>query len=448
MRGGGFVRILLTAALLLATAACVPDRNMSPWTPWSGGPGHLALSNFRFEHANIETVISAAPDCSPVPGRRARRFRPAVQGDAGDPGRARQRCVLAPPDHGRAMDRLEPRLHRVGPIDRRAALTLFVHTLDWAAMSSRRDLFPPIEPYRTGRLRLDSVHAMYWEECGNPHGVPALFLHGGPGAGATPVHRRFFDPAYWRIVIFDQRGAGRSTPLGEVRDNSPDQLVADIERLRVELGIERWLVFGGSWGSTLALLYAETHPERCAGVILRGIFLARAAEIDWFLYGIAAVFPEAWRAFSGFIPEAERGDLLAAYYRRLIDPDPRVHMPAARAWSLYEGACSTLLPNPETIAAFGEDRLALGLARIEAHFFTRYLFSGADDLLARIGLIRHLPAVIVQGRYDMVCPIRSADELARAWPEAEYVIVPDAGHSAMEPGIREQLVLATERLKR
>ncbi|HYM72598.1 MAG TPA: prolyl aminopeptidase [Stellaceae bacterium] len=314
-------------------------------------------------------------------------------------------------------------------------------------MPGRRDLFPPIEPYRTGRLRLDSRHTMYWEESGNPRGMPVLFLHGGPGAGATTVHRRFFDPADWRIVIYDQRGGGRSTPLGETVDNSPEHLVADIETLRGELGIPRWRVFGGSWGSTLALHYAETHPDRCTGLVLRGIFLARQAEIDWFLYGIRGVFPEAWRAFSGHIPEAERGDLLAAYYRRLIDPDPRIHMPAARAWSLYEGACSTLMPNPETIAAFGEDRLALGLARIEAHFFTHHLFSGEADLIARIGRIRHLPGVIVQGRYDMVCPIHSADELARAWPEAEYVIVPDAGHSAMEPGIREQLVLATERLK-
>ncbi|HEV2186870.1 MAG TPA: prolyl aminopeptidase [Stellaceae bacterium] len=315
-------------------------------------------------------------------------------------------------------------------------------------MPGRRDLFPPIEPYRTGRLRLDSLHTMYWEESGNPRGVPALFLHGGPGAGATPVHRRFFDPGYWRIVIYDQRGGGRSTPLGETTDNSPAHLIADIELLRRELGVESWLVFGGSWGSTLALLYAEAHPERCLGLILRGIFLARSPEIEWFLYGLAAIFPEAWRAFSGFIPEAERGDLLAAYYRRLIDPDPRAHMPAARAWSLYEGACSTLLPNPETVAAFGEDRLALGLARIEAHFFTHYLLSGDKDLVARVPRIRNLPAAIVQGRYDMVCPIRSADELARAWPEASYTVVPDAGHSAMEPGIREQLVLATERLKR
>ena len=314
-------------------------------------------------------------------------------------------------------------------------------------MTGRRELFPPIEPYRTGRLRLDSRHTMYWEESGNPQGVPALFLHGGPGAGATPVHRRFFDPAYWRIVIFDQRGGGRSTPLGETLDNSPDHLVADIERLRGEVGIAQWLIFGGSWGSTLALHDTETHPERCLGLILRGIFLCRAEEIDWVLYGMRTFFPEAWRAFAGCVPEDEREDLLGAYYRRLSDPDPRIHMPAARAWSVYEGACSTLLANPETIAAFGEDRLALGLARIEAHFFRHHLFSGARDLLARLDPVRRLPAVIVQGRYDMVCPIRSADALARAWPEAEYIIVPDAGHSAMEPGIREQLVLATERRK-
>ncbi|MBV9862084.1 MAG: prolyl aminopeptidase [Alphaproteobacteria bacterium] len=315
-------------------------------------------------------------------------------------------------------------------------------------MTFRRDLFPPIEPYRTGRLRLDARHTMYWEETGNPGGAPVLFLHGGPGAGATAVHRRFFDPAHWRIVIFDQRGSGRSTPLGEIEDNTPAHLIADIERLRRELGIARWLVFGGSWGSTLALHYGESYPERCLGLVLRGIFLCRNEEIDWFLYGMRTVFPEAWRAFAGFVPAAERDDLLAAYHRRLIDPDPRVHMPAARAWSLYEGACSTLLPNPETVAAFGEDRLALGLARIEAHYFKHHLFFGADDLIARIGRVRDLPGVIVQGRYDMVCPIRSADELARAWPQADYVIVPDAGHSAMEPGIREQLVLATERMKR
>jgi len=206
---------------------------------------------------------------------------------------------------------------------------------------------------------------MYWEQSGNPRGMPVLFLHGGPGAGATAVHRRFFDPDHWRIVIFDQRGAGRSTPLGEIVDNTPSHLVADIEHLRITLGIERWLVFGGSWGSTLALEYASTYPAHCAGLVLRGIFLCRSEEIEWFLYGVRRVFPEPWRTFSEFLPEAERSDILAAYYRRLLDPDPNVHMPAARAWSVYEGACSTLLPNPETVAAFGEDRLALGLARIE-----------------------------------------------------------------------------------
>jgi proline iminopeptidase len=314
-------------------------------------------------------------------------------------------------------------------------------------MMTRRDLFPAIEPFRTGRLRLDGRHTMYWEQSGNPRGVPVLFLHGGPGAGATPVHRRFFDPEFWRIVIFDQRGAGRSTPLGEIADNSPTHLVADIESLRNALDIDKWLVFGGSWGSTLALLYAENHPHRCLGLVLRGIFLCRSEEVEWFLYGVHRVFPEAWRTFSGFLPEAERGDLLAAYYRRLLDPDPRIHMPAARAWSIYEGACSTLLPNPETVAAFGEERLALGLARIEAHYFSRHLFQGEADLIANIAPIRRVPGIIVQGRYDMVCPIRSADELARAWPEAKYVVVADAGHSAMEPGIREQLVLATEQMK-
>jgi proline iminopeptidase len=319
-------------------------------------------------------------------------------------------------------------------------------TLD--TMTTRRDIFPPIEPYQTGRLRLDNRHTMYWEQSGNPRGVPALFLHGGPGAGATAVHRRFFDPDYWRVVIYDQRGAGRSTPLGETRDNSPAHLVADIERLRIELGVEKWLVFGGSWGSTLALDYAETHPGRCAGLVLRGIFLCRAEEIDWFLYGVRRVFPEAWRSFVEFLPGGERGDILNAYHRRLLDPDPAIHMPAARAWGTYEGACSTLLPNPETVTAFGEERLALGLARIEAHFFRNFLFVGERDLIARVRQIRHLPGIIVQGRYDMVCPIGSADELARAWPEVEYVIVPDAGHSAMEPGIRGQLVLATERMKR
>jgi proline iminopeptidase len=313
---------------------------------------------------------------------------------------------------------------------------------------SRQDIFPPIEPYATGMLKLDAVHTMYWEQSGNPHGVPALFLHGGPGAGATPTHRRFFDPQHYRIVIFDQRGAGRSTPLGALADNSLAHLIGDMEALRRHLGIERWLVFGGSWGSTLALAYAESHPARCLALVLRGIFLCRSSEVEWFLYGMRTIFPEAWRAFAGFVPPAERSNLLDAYYRRLTDPEPAVHMPAARAWSTYEGACSTLLPNPDTVAAFGEDRMALGLARIEAHYFKSNTIAPEHDLVAHVDRLRRVPAIIVQGRYDMVCPIVSADELARAWPEAEYIVVPDAGHSAMEPGIRARLVAATEKLRR
>jgi proline iminopeptidase len=313
---------------------------------------------------------------------------------------------------------------------------------------SRRDLFPPIEPYATGTLAVDSRHTLYWEQSGNPNGLPVIFLHGGPGAGATPTHRRFFDPTSYRIIIFDQRGAGRSTPLGELADNTTRHLVADIERIRRHFGIESWVVFGGSWGSTLALAYAEAHPERCRALVLRGIFLCRRSEVDWFLYGMRNVFPEAWRNFAAAIPEGERGDLLSAYYRRLTDPHPAVHMPAARAWSVYEGACSTLLPSGDTVSAFGEERMALGLARIEAHYFIHEIMTGEDDLIANLGRIRAIPTTIVQGRYDMICPIVTADTLASAWPEAEYVVVPDAGHSAMEPGIRAQLVAATERMKR
>jgi proline iminopeptidase len=311
----------------------------------------------------------------------------------------------------------------------------------------RAELYPEIEPYSTGLLELGGPHRMYWEQSGNPGGAPVLFLHGGPGAGAAAAHRRFFDPAHYRIVIFDQRGAGRSTPLGEVHDNTTPHLVADVETLRRHLGIDRWLIFGGSWGSTLALAYGEAHPERCTGFILRGVFLCRRSEIAWFLYGLRTLFPEAWSAFAGMIPQNERRDLLAAYYRRLVDPDPRVHMPAARAWSSYEGSCSTLLPSPETVAYFASDVVALGLARIEAHYFTHDIFLPENALLDNLTRIRHLPGLIVQGRYDAVCPIVTADEVHQAWPEAEYIVVPDAGHSAWEPGICTQLVKATERFK-
>ena len=311
----------------------------------------------------------------------------------------------------------------------------------------RAELYPEIEPYNAGMLDLDGRHRMYFEESGNPRGAPVLFLHGGPGAGAAPAHRRFFDPAHYRIIIFDQRGAGRSTPLGDITANTTPLLITDIENLREHLGISRWLVFGGSWGSTLALAYAEAHPQRCTGLILRGIFLCRSSEIDWFLYGLRNLFPEAWRAFADPIPEAERGNLLAAYHRRLTDPDPRVHMPAARAWSTYEGSCSTLLPSPETVAYFAGDVVALGLARIEAHYFSNDIFLPENSLLANVQRIRGIPGVIVQGRYDAVCPIVSADDLHRCWPEADYIIVPDAGHSAWEPGICAELVRAAEKFK-
>jgi proline iminopeptidase len=314
-------------------------------------------------------------------------------------------------------------------------------------MMARADLFPPIEPFQSGMLRVDELHTLYWEQCGNPAGVPVVFLHGGPGAGASPTHRRFFDPGHYRIVILDQRGAGRSRPLGEVRNNTTDLLIADLERLRDALGISRWHLFGGSWGSTLALAYAETHPDRCLSLILRGIFLMQQVEIDWFLNGMGMIYPEARADFASFLPATERNNLLEGYWRRLDSPTAGVRMAAARAWSIYEGACSSLQPNPDLITAASEDTHALGLARIEAHYFRNNLFQPETRLLDQVGRLRHLPAVIVQGRYDIVCPIITADRLHRAWPEADYRVVTDAGHSAMEPGIRSALVRATEQFK-
>jgi proline iminopeptidase len=311
----------------------------------------------------------------------------------------------------------------------------------------RGDLFPEIGPFETGYLPLSDGHVMYWEQIGNPLGRPVLFLHGGPGAGAGSVHRRFFDPGFWRLVIFDQRGAGRSRPLGGLEANTTAHLVDDIEALRWHLGVERWLLFGGSWGSTLALAYAQAHPDRVAGCVLRGVFLGRREEVDWFLHGLAAVFPDAHAAFAGHLEPAERGDILAAYLRRLTHPDPEVHMAAARAWSVYEGSCSTLLPSPETVANFAQDRTALGLARIEAHYFAHDLFLPPGGLLGGMDRIAHVPAEIVQGRYDMICPARTAFELAAAWASARLTVVPDAGHSALEPGVRRALVAAVERFR-
>ena len=311
----------------------------------------------------------------------------------------------------------------------------------------RGDLFPEIGPFQTGFLPLPDGHTMYWEQVGNPRGVAVLFLHGGPGAGAGIIHRRFFDPAFWRVVIFDQRGAGRSRPLGRLEANTTPHLVEDIETLRRYLGVEKFLLFGGSWGSTLALAYAQAHPDRVAGCVLRGIFLGRQAEVDWFMQGAAAIFPEAHAAFTSFLPEPERADLLANYLRRLNDPDPAIHLPAARAWSVYEGSCSTLLPSPEMVAGFAQDRTALGLARIEAHYFVNDLFLPPGGLLAHMHRIAAIPADIVQGRYDMVCPPTSALDLAAAWPAARLTIIPDAGHSALEPGIRPALITAVERFR-
>ncbi len=312
---------------------------------------------------------------------------------------------------------------------------------------SRVQLYPSIRPNRSGMLAVDAIHQLYWEESGNPRGVPVVFLHGGPGAGSSPVHRRFFDPHHYRIIVLDQRGAGRSTPLGELRHNSVQDLVDDLERLRTHLEITRWHLFGGSWGSTLALAYAQLHPDRCLSLTLRGIFLMRRAEIDWFLYGMRRVFPEAWRRFSGYVGPEGQDDLLGAYYQRLTDPDPAIHRPAAKIWSQYESACSTLYPNQDRVSAAGDDSHALGLSRIEAHFFLHNLFDPEDLLMQRIDVTRRIPTTIVQGRYDIVCPISTADELHSAWPEAHYIIVPDAGHSAMEPGITQALIEATNRYR-
>jgi proline iminopeptidase len=311
----------------------------------------------------------------------------------------------------------------------------------------RGDLFPEIGPFETGYLPLTDGHVMYWEQVGNPRGKPVLFLHGGPGAGVGAVHRRFFDPAHWRIVIFDQRGAGRSRPMGSLESNTTPRLCEDIERLRDYLAIDRWLLFGGSWGSTLALAYAQAHPDHVAALVLRGVFLGRRSEVDWFLHGLRAIFPDAHAAFSTHLSPEERHDILGSYLRRLTDADPTVHMAAARAWSVYEGSCSTLLPSPETVANFAQDRSALGLARIEAFYFANDLFLPPEGLLGHMSRIAHLPGEIIQGRYDMVCPAITAFELAAAWPAARLTLVPDAGHSALEPGVRRALVAAVERFR-
>lgn len=306
------------------------------------------------------------------------------------------------------------------------------------------DLFPPISPYSSGFLEVNDIHSLYWEQSGNPDGVPILLLHGGPGAGATPTHRRFFDPDHYRIIIFDQRGSGRSTPLGCLEDNTLPELVEDIETLRKRLNIERWHLFGGSWGSTLALAYSQRFPERCISMILRGIFLMEQTEVDWFLYGMKMIFPEAWEQFVAVIPEEDHDDLLAAYHERLTSPDDKARMDAAIAWSLYEGACSSLLPNYETITTDEQKSHALALARLESHYFLKGIIPPEDSLMNGIDKIRHIPATIIHGRYDVICPIYTAYRLHGEWPEADYIVVPDGGHSALDPAIRSRLIEATE----
>jgi proline iminopeptidase len=312
-----------------------------------------------------------------------------------------------------------------------------------------RTLYAPIEAYEQGSLKVSPLHTLYYEQCGNPAGTPVVFLHGGPGGGIVPDHRRFFDPDAYRAVLFDQRGAGKSTPHAALEENTTWDLVADIERLRTHLGIDRWVVFGGSWGSTLALAYAETHPDRVRALVLRGIFLCRPKEIRWFYQeGANAIFPDRWEEYLAPIAEAERGDLVRAYYRRLTSDDEAVRLAAARAWSGWEGSTLRLLPDAKVVADFEEPHKALALARIECHYFVHNTFLDADDwLLDHVGAIRRIPGVIVQGRYDVVCPTMSAWDLHRAWPEADLIIVPDAGHHALEPGTVDALIAAADRFR-
>lgn len=310
-----------------------------------------------------------------------------------------------------------------------------------------KSLYPEIEPFETGRLKVSPVHELYYEQCGNRQGKPGVFLHGGPGGGLVPDYRRYFDPKIYRVVLFDQRGAGKSTPHASLEENTTWHLVEDIESLREHLGMESWQVFGGSWGSTLALAYAETHPERVRELVLRGIFLCRRKEIQWFYQeGASAIFPDVWEEYLKVIPEAERADMVSAYHRRLTSEDESVRVAAARAWSIWEGSTSKLFFDYNMIEKFADPEFALAFARIECHYFMNNAFFPTDNyLIENVDRIRQIPSVIVQGRYDVVCPMMSAWELHRAWPEAEVRIIPDAGHSISEPGIIDALVDTTDR---
>jgi proline iminopeptidase len=319
--------------------------------------------------------------------------------------------------------------------------------MDLNLVSARFALYPDILAYRNGRLKVGSSHELYYEECGNPAGKPAVLLHGGPGGGSNALMRRYHDPSRYRIVLFDQRGCGRSTPHACLEDNTTWQLVDDIERLREHLRIERWQVFGGSWGSTLALSYAETYPERATELVLRGIFTLRRSELAWFYQeGCSWIFPDAFEDFLRPIPPLERGDLIAAYHKRLTSPDPAIQLEAARAWSAWEGKTLSLLPDAERVRRFSEDAYALAFARIECHYFINGGFFHSDDqLIANAHRLRGIPGIIVHGRYDVVTPVKTAFDLARAWPEADLKVVPDAGHAMTEPGTVHELVAATNR---
>jgi proline iminopeptidase len=314
--------------------------------------------------------------------------------------------------------------------------------------SEAAPLYPLLNPFDAGQLKVDDIHTLYYEQSGNPAGVPVVFLHGGPGAGSSPKQRQFFDPRHYRIVIFDQRGAGKSTPQGELRQNTTAHLVADIEQLRKHLRIDRWHAFGGSWGSTLALAYAIQHPARVLSLTLRGIFLMRQREMEHFLYGMRTTFPEAWEDFAGPLSVAERGDILSAYYRLLTHPDPKIHLPAVLRWSAYEHACLRLIPEKSEAIKATENSDDIGyayaIARLECHYFVHNRFDPDDYLLRNVDKIRHIPCVIVQGRYDVICPPVTAYELHKHWPEAQFIIVPDAGHSSSEPGTVSELVKAMD----
>ncbi|WP_417228097.1 prolyl aminopeptidase [Amphritea sp.] len=306
-------------------------------------------------------------------------------------------------------------------------------------------LFPDINPYKQHQLAVDDLHTLYIEESGNAQGIPVLFIHGGPGGGTSGTHRKFFDPEKYRIILFDQRGCGQSTPHAELTDNTTQNLISDIEQIREHLNIDQWLLFGGSWGSTLSLLYAESHPERVSGMILRGIFLCRERDIHWFYQeGASAIFPDYWQEYQKVIPPQERGDMLQAYHKRLTSENDIARMSAAKAWSIWEGRCSTLNPNNDVVDHFGAPHIALAMARIEAHYFINNAFIDTNQIIRDAHKIQHIPTVIVHGRYDMVCPIEQAFALQQVLPQAELHIVRDAGHSAFEPGITDNLIKATK----